>query len=115
MGLEAMKIITKEAMHCLMTQSSRILSLLTSWMPLTFSLGWSFLSSASLALMPHRSPSQPGVPEFLEKALEEKANLGQSSTWEGLLREPLVFGAKPCVCASPGPTCSHKTSGWKAT
>lgn len=60
MGLEAMKIITKEAMHCLMTQSSRILSLLTSWMPLTFSLGWSFPSSAPPALMPHRPPPSLG-------------------------------------------------------
>lgn len=40
-ALEVMKIIAQE-MHCLVTQSSRILSPLTSWMPPDFLTGLEF-------------------------------------------------------------------------
>lgn len=53
----------------------------------------------------------PRGPEFMEKALEEKANVGQSSSPEGFLWEPLVFGDKKCVHPPPPPCSCRQCPG----
>lgn len=58
-GLEGGKSDAKEKMHFLMTQSSRIRSLLASWMPPALSLGWSPPPDASPALTQHILPTPP--------------------------------------------------------
>lgn len=53
----------------------------------------------------------PRGPEFMEKALEEKANAGQSSSPEGFLWEPLVFEDKK-MCPSPSSTLLLQAVPW---
>lgn len=55
-GLDGGKDYHIKEMHFLVTQSSRILSLLASWMPLAFSLPWSPPPNTSPVLMQHTVP-----------------------------------------------------------
>lgn len=121
-GLEGGKSDAKEKMHFLMTQSSRIRSLLASWMPPALSLGWSPPPDASPALTQHiplPHPASRGPLAHGESPILKGQRIRQGPTREAFLWESLVFGATQRVCVAPkphpGPTCAQQASGQKAT
>lgn len=102
-GLEGGKSDAKEKMHFLMTQSSRIRSLLASWMPPALSLGWSPPPDASPALtqhipLPHpasRGPLAHGESPILKGQRTSRSNSGSFP-----LGIPGLWSHTTCLCGS---------------